>query len=81
MQVKENKRKKKEKKKTKQKSSHYYCMLPFSSLWRKPEPAPGPHTPTSPEGLGHAALPAHSRGFLSNVLLRSFTSSGLPTRS
>lgn len=56
-------------------------MLPFSSLWRKPEPAPGPHTPTSPEGLGHAALPAHSRGFLSNVLLRSFTSSGLLTRS
>lgn len=27
------------------------------------------------------ALPGHSRGFLSNVLLRSFTSSGLPTLS
>lgn len=71
-------------------------MLPFISLWRKLEAwllFPAPSLPPSSlqdrllslEGLSHPhgclALPGHSRGFLSNVLLRSFTSSGLPTLS
>lgn len=63
----------------------------LQQFWRKSETRLLFPAPSLPQGSRSgssarpppppALLPRHSRGFLSNVLLRSFTSSGLPTRS
>lgn len=58
------------------------CFSRLPPLLKPAGAAPLPSGAQRPlRAAGGRSLPRHSRGFLSNVLLRSFTSSGLPTLS